>query len=185
MVAGGVSTPRLDLGNEDLIRAHVHSIWLAETGAWLGNSLKDILKIEGQSPSLELVDGTRDSIQSQSAKDRASKRAESVLGSIQNELRATDWYSSRWLEDSLNQASRQFDAACGRWRSLYRSALLQAESHDKIIRYAARPIQDRRQAERLRGEAEAQLKLLVEAQSAFQSDFYSYRYFASEGFLPG
>src|SRR5207249_7755200 len=105
MVAGGVSTPRLDLGNEDLIRAHVHAIWLAETGAWLGNSLRDILKIEGQSPSLELVDGTRDSIQSQSAKDRASKRTESVLGSIQDELKASDWYSSRWLEDSLNQAS--------------------------------------------------------------------------------
>ncbi len=185
MVAGGVSTPRLDLGNEDLIRAHVHSIWLAETGAWLGNSLKDILKIEGQSPTLDLVDGTRDSIQSQSAKDRASKRAETVLASIQNELKATDWYSPRWLDDSLNQASRQFDAACERWRSLYRSALLQAESQDKIIRDAARPIQDRRQAERLRAEAEAQLKLLVEVQSAFQSDFYSYRYFASEGFLPG
>ena len=31
----------------------------------------------------------------------------------------------------------------------------------------------------------AQIKLLLDAESAFQSDFYSYRYFASEGFLPG
>lgn len=40
-------------------------------------------------------------------------------------------------------------------------------------------------AERLRREAEAQLKLLTDLQNVVQSDFYSYRYFASEGFLPG
>src|SRR5262249_2826365 len=34
-------------------------------------------------------------------------------------------------------------------------------------------------------EAEAQLALLVEDENLAQSDFYSYRYFASEGFLPG
>jgi len=185
MVAGGVSTPRLDLGNEDLIRAHMHAIWLSETGAWLGNSLRDILKVEGQSPTLEFADSLRDSIESQSAKDRAARRSSNVLETITGELTTTDWYSAKWLEDTLNQAARQFDAACERWRSLYRSALVQAEAQDKIIRDAARPLQDRRQAERLRAEAEAQLKLLVEAQSAFQSDFYSYRYFASEGFLPG
>ena len=32
MVAGQVAPPRLDLANEDLVRAHVHAIWLAETG---------------------------------------------------------------------------------------------------------------------------------------------------------
>ena len=41
------------------------------------------------------------------------------------------------------------------------------------------------QAKRLRAEAEAQLELLTEAGDVRQSDFYSYRYFASEGFLPG
>ena len=41
------------------------------------------------------------------------------------------------------------------------------------------------QAERLRREAETQLELLTETENFAQSDFYSYRYFASEGFLPG
>ena len=40
MVAGSVTPPRLDLSNEDLIRAHVHAIWLAETGLSLKTSLK-------------------------------------------------------------------------------------------------------------------------------------------------
>jgi ATP-dependent helicase YprA (DUF1998 family) len=37
MVAGEVSPPRLDLANEDLLRAHVHAIWLAESGLRLGS----------------------------------------------------------------------------------------------------------------------------------------------------
>ena len=49
----------------------------------------------------------------------------------------------------------------------------------------ARSPEERRQAERLRREAEAQYKLLTETKNVVQSDFYSYRYFASEGFLPG
>jgi hypothetical protein len=32
MVAREVTPPRLDLANEDIIRAHMHAIWLAETG---------------------------------------------------------------------------------------------------------------------------------------------------------
>ena len=38
---------------------------------------------------------------------------------------------------------------------------------------------------RLRAQAEAQITLLTNPQNAFEGDFYSYRYFASEGFLPG
>ena len=43
MVAGSVTTPRLDLGNEDLIRAHVHAIWLGASKLSLGSSLRDVL----------------------------------------------------------------------------------------------------------------------------------------------
>ena len=48
-----------------------------------------------------------------------------------------------------------------------------------------RPASDRDQARRLRQEAESQLEILTDAKNLVQSDFYSYRYFASEGFLPG
>ena len=45
MVAGAVRPPRMDLGNEDLVRSHVHAIWLAETGQGLGTSLRDLLDL--------------------------------------------------------------------------------------------------------------------------------------------
>src|SRR4029079_12599381 len=77
-----------------------------------------------------------------------------------------------------------FEAALERWRFLYRTARNQADEQHRNILDHSRP-QDHDNAKRLRQEAEAQLKLLTDKQSAVQSDFYSYRYFASEGFLPG
>jgi very-short-patch-repair endonuclease len=89
------------------------------------------------------------------------------------------------LDDVLSQVGRQFNEACERWRGLYRAALVQANRQQRIILDASRPLADKQQAERLRREAEQQLKLLTETENYSQSDFYTYRYFASEGFLPG
>jgi hypothetical protein len=33
MVAGAVAPPRIDLGNRDLIRSHIHAIWMEGAGA--------------------------------------------------------------------------------------------------------------------------------------------------------
>ncbi|HID29394.1 MAG TPA: hypothetical protein EYP19_05255, partial [Desulfobacterales bacterium] len=85
----------------------------------------------------------------------------------------------------MNKVVRSFDQACERWRALYRAAAKQQELQNKIIRDASASAEDKRQAKRLRREAEAQLELLIESRNIMQSDFYSYRYFASEGFLPG
>ena len=54
--------PRLDLANEDLVRSHVHAIWLAETNLSLGRSLKDLLDLGGDPPSLELLPNVRGDI---------------------------------------------------------------------------------------------------------------------------
>ena len=64
MVAGSVSPPRLDLTNEELIRAHVHAIWLAETGQSLGKTLKDILDLSGDEPTMHLQESVQVSIES-------------------------------------------------------------------------------------------------------------------------
>ena len=53
MVAGQVQPPRLDLANEDLVRSHVHAIWLAEalaaTQDGLGRSMADVLDLDAPS----------------------------------------------------------------------------------------------------------------------------------------
>ena len=85
----------------------------------------------------------------------------------------------------MSKVVLSFEQACERWRSLYRAAAKQRETQHKIVMDASRRQEDRKQAKRLRREAEAQLELLLDSRSVMQSDFYSYRYFASEGFLPG
>jgi len=185
MVAGAVTPPRLDLANEDLVRAHVHAIWLAETHLSLGSSLRELLDLSTDSPVLRLHERVRDGITALAPRLRARVRAERVLEACGQELRGADWYSENWLDDVLQATALSFEAACGRWWGLYRAALAQAKAQDRVIRDPSRSADDKRSAERLRREAEAQLKLLTEAESALQSDFYSYRYFASEGFLPG
>lgn len=185
MVSGAVTPPRLDLANEDLIRAHVHAIWLTETGMGLRSSLRDILDLSGDEPSLELLDSVRGDVERQAPKEQARERARQVLETIAEELEASDWYHEGWIDEVLNHVSHSFDQACERWRGLYRSALSQAKAQDTIIRDASRTSADKNEAGRLRREAESQLRLLTEVESVVQSDFYSYRYFASEGFLPG
>lgn len=190
MVAGAVTPPRLDLANEDLVRAHVHAIWLAETGIGghalsLGKSLKDLLDLSGQPPALKVLDFVQAALDDIPARSRAKVRAERVLKTFDDQLAAADWWSPRWLEDTLTQVGRNFEAACQRWRELYLSALKQQEVQNTIVLDASRASRDKDTAKRLRAEAEQQLKLLTEVENVAQSDFYSYRYFASEGFLPG
>lgn len=46
MVAGAVQPPRLDLANEDLVRAHVHAEWLAATNQWLHSGpMQDVIDL--------------------------------------------------------------------------------------------------------------------------------------------
>lgn len=183
MVAGAVATPRLDLANEELLRAHIQAVWLAETRVDLGQSLADILDLND--PALPLVEAVRTSVASPEARQRALKRGRRSLAGLEPELAGAAWYHDTWLADTVAQAAARLDEACGRWRSLYRAALEQFDRQTAVIRDHAAAPQRRDQAERLRQEAVRQRDLLIEASSGISSDFYSYRYFASEGFLPG
>ncbi len=185
MVAGAVVTPRLDLANQELVRSHIHAIWLEELRQSLGNTLCDILEVKGELPSLVLKDDIRDAVHNKAVIEKAKIRAERVLKTIATELDLSDWYSDSWLDEVFTTIAKEFDQACERWRSLYRAALSQANEQHKITIDASRSEEEKRTAERLRREAKAQLDLLINPKSTYISDFYSYRYFASEGFLPG
>jgi len=185
MVAGAVTPPRIDLTNDDLLRAHLHAIWLAETGLKLGTSLKDILDLSGEEPSLEFLDFVDEAIHSESATKRAKFRGEQILSTLMDELQASDWYRDDWLDNVFQQVPLYFENACKRWRDLYQAARRQERLQRSIELDASRPPRERNQAKRLRREAVSQLELLIDTRNLAQSDFYSYRYFASEGFLPG
>lgn len=185
MVAGSVTTPRLDLGNEDLIRAHVHAIWLGAAKLALGSSLSDVLDVSGDTPTLNLLPNVTEVLSNLAARERARATARSALGEAIADLVAPNGDPDAWLDRVLVQIPTSFDNACRRWRGLYMAALNQSKRQQRIILDPSRDPRDRESAKRLRAEAEAQLRLLLETSASTYSDFYSYRYFASEGFLPG
>ncbi|GAA1856045.1 DEAD/DEAH box helicase [Actinomadura bangladeshensis] len=190
MVAGSVEPPRLDLANEDLLRSHVHAIWLAETGASLHSRMDEVLDISGENPTLDIHSHLVDQFADEGARRRAAAHAERVLADLsapgEPGIEDTVWWHENWIGDVVRGAAERFDAACHRWRQLYRAALdEQREQNRRVVDHSTNP-KARRQAQRRRLDAENQLKLLKNEESEQQfSDFYTYRYFASEGFLPG
>ncbi len=185
MVAGQVTPPRLDIANEDLVRAHLHAVWLAETGQSLGVSLRDILDLDGSDPSFDVRESVAVNLRDPHARRRAAGRCGRILAAMAGDLAGTTWYREGWVEGVINGAFRQFDQACDRWRALYRAACRQRDAQNKIVTDASVSPESRDIAKRLRNEAETQIRLLLDDVQEVQSDFYSYRYFAGEGFLPG
>jgi hypothetical protein len=197
MVAGSVAPPRLDLLNEDLIRAHVHAIWLAEAGLKLGRAIPRSIDMSGTEPEgrrrpdprLPLLDGVaRDAASSDGAR-RAAARARAVLRELEDGLRdRTSWWDPGWVEQVVRAAPAAFDHAFDRWRDLFRAALIdQWEQNRRRLDHSLSQ-RDRDAAARRRREAETQLTLLLNEDSdarSLISDFNPYRYLASEGFLPG
>lgn len=186
MVAGQVAPPRLDLANEDLVRAHVHAIWLAETRQKLGNSLTDLLDVDGQSPSLTVRHEKATALGDPHARERARSRARHVVELLGPEVQNADWFDERWLDSAIDHAFQRLDRACDRWRELYRSALSSIEAQNRAMTDHTLSTPAKEAAKRRLLEAHNQLSLLqAGADGSQQSDFYSYRYLASEGFLPG
>lgn len=193
MVAGSVTPPRLDLANEELLRSHVHAIWLAETGAALGPRMTEFIDAEaqptgpGEPVPLYLTDAMRTTLDSEAARRRSITRALDVLQPLLADLeKPPTWWYDGWIEDVVRTALRRFDHDCERWRRLYRAALDERERQHRIAGDLSVDPKSRRRAQARRAEAENQLKLLrnEDSEESF-SDFYTYRYFASEGFLPG
>ncbi|MCD6508110.1 DEAD/DEAH box helicase [Candidatus Poribacteria bacterium] len=184
MVAGAVRAPRLDLSNEDLIKAHVHAIWLARTGLPLGGSIADILDLDRE--SLPLKEEIRSRIElSENQIRKCTEEVMSVLGSCEPDLSAGGWYSEEWVETVVRNAPEVFDRAFDRWRELYHAAMAQLmEAQQLLFRTLDRDRQ--REAQAKLEEAIRQRNLLCNVGTTREeSDFYPYRYLASEGFLPG
>ncbi|MFB7091145.1 DEAD/DEAH box helicase [Streptomyces sp. NPDC056296] len=194
MVSGSVAPPRIDLTNEDLLRSHVEAVWLAETEEPLGSSMTDIIDINaggkpGEPLPLPLHPKLSTALDSETARQRAIARCTELLAPLSDDLATTSWWYDGWITDRVRDALRRFDEACDRWRRLYRRAFEERAEQHRLADDTSGTFRDRRRAQARRAQAENQLKLLRNETSDNNddsfSDFYTYRYFASEGFLPG
>ncbi|MBF6445968.1 DEAD/DEAH box helicase [Nocardia farcinica] len=184
MVAGSVAAPRLDLTNEALLASHLHAVWLAETRADLQSRMPQLLAIDV--PGMPLQDELRNTLAAPDPVERAKVRAAQIISPLLPELRRTSWWYEQWADEVIAASPEAFDRACDRWRELYQAALDDQEEQNRIVRDVSATHRERKAAESRRLDAERQMVLLRNEDSdRTHSDFYTYRYFASEGFLPG
>ena len=188
MVAGSVKPPPLDLTNEDLIRSHVHAIWLAAAGVPLGSKMIDVIELNDEEPNKTFIKEEKvTKLKDPDTGNKALITARKVLNAIP-ELQEAEWYikNPRWLDEVIKNAYTQFDFSFERWRLLFKSALNQREKAQKISNSNAASKEDRHRADREIEEAKAQIEYLRgDDREKSSADFYPYRYLASEGFLPG
>lgn len=183
MVAGAVAPPRLELGNQDLVRAHAHSIWLVKCGLDLKSSMVDLLEIE--QPKQPLRAEVRATIESASSRNEAIAAIAGVLEAT-TEVTSAPWWSDTWVTDTVDKASARFDNAADRWRGLYNEAQNELDQANQILKTIGASEASKQRARGRISEARAALDLLKgQVDDVLQGDFYTYRYFASEGFLPG
>ncbi len=187
MVSGAVTPPNIDLANEDLIRSHLQAVWLTETGMKLPKSVSEILD-RSDSPDYPLREEIEKQIHSSKIILRAQTRAHRILQTLISALSPEDapWHTDTWLESIIRAAELRFNEAFDRWRSLYRATVIQMSSAENILKNAAATEQDRSEAKKRHDQAYTQQNLLLGKRNVtVNSDFYTYRYLASEGFLPG
>jgi len=206
MVAGVVAPPRIDLGNEELLHSHVNALYLAEIGLnELDHSLADLVDETDQQalPLSDLVDETDQQalplsdliIEKLKITEKINLNIQRAFRSVvqdfeDNKLNRTVWYNDEWIARQIQAFSKNLNASLDRWRLLYITAQKQLARAQKSIESGLYPQGSMEMKNALRDQAQAirQRDLLKNSQTGWGgqlSEFYPYRYMASEGFLPG
>jgi Lhr-like helicase len=187
MVSGIVRPPAIELANRDLVRAHLHAIWLAESGKELATDIPHVLDLTTE--ALPVQEEVAHAFAAPDLKLRAAAAMRRVLDSLGAELTPTaaPWATNRevFAAATADAAAREFSGAFNRWRQLYEGARDQLKEANRKSEMHGLSAEERRTAKIQQAQANEQLALLERGTSSGGSDFYTYRYLATEGFLPG
>lgn len=198
LVAGAVLAPRLDLYNRELLASHLNALAVSEIGLPglddVGGAKPSIMRlVTDDNDKMPLAPGVRSGLTISPAMfDNLKAAFRRVVKDFEGDLQANaaTWYTDQWIEQKLTKVTDHLDNALVRWRRLYRSART-------ILTRATQKIEsgtlglgsdEYRKHKRNQDQATRQLDLLrndLPGRSSELSEFYPYRYLASEGFLPG
>ena len=192
MVSGNVAAPRLDMANEELLKTHLYALYLSELGLnEISRSISDIVD-EDDPVDLPIQAGVKQKIENTAT----TKLKEEIVSTF---LKAIDdfkedlnddkvaWFNESWISRTITLFYSDFDKSINRWRTLYKAARIQLEEATSIIKSGLYKVnsQEYKEAERNQQQATRQLSQLRNDDKRSLSEFYPFRYFASEGFLPG
>lgn len=184
LVAGIVKAPAIDLVNPDLLASHVQAEWLASLTEPIGTAIPDNLQMEVSGHPI--AERLRQALAAATADEKAHARAVAV---VQSALPANPPAeladAAAFVGACWSGAALAFDMAFQRWRTLYESAVTERQAANAIAQRTGLSAKDRAEARSRYLAADRQVQLLETGTSSTGSDFYTYRYLATEGFLPG
>lgn len=183
MVHGIVRPPTLDLANRDLVESHLHAVWLAAAQIELDSSIAPMLDLDR--PEKPLTKPYQDKLNDPSVQARAQQSAAGVVAQLSNELSESTWFSPDYVRQVIEQSASEFSNALERWRVLFDATRTQMNMADQIVKSHTASNSERQNAQRRYGDAARQYAVLLKNGNGQNSDFYTYRYLASQGFLPG
>jgi hypothetical protein len=187
MVSGIVRPPAIELANRDLVRAHLYSIWLTDSGKELVPEIPHVLDLSKE--TLPVQEEIAHAFAAPDLKTRAGTAMKRLLDSIDAELtqEAAPWAADReaFAATTADAAAQEFSGAFNRWRQLYEGARDQLKDANRKSEMRGLSAKERKAAKDQQAQAKEQLALLERGTSSSGSDFYTYRYLATEGFLPG
>lgn len=190
MVHGEVRPPLLDLANRDLVESHLSAVWLACTELPLAPSIAELLVLSETGRPLKKE--VKEPMALPKVAEEARHRIKRVLNLLEDDLSPAlaPWYPGRdvFADEVVERALTRFGQAFNRWRDLFSAAEQQRDAaHKTETDYAAPPAEKKAALSRYI-QANDQLKLLqsdTRNSNSPSSDFNTYRYLATEGFLPG
>jgi len=183
MVHGVVRAPTLDLANRDLVESHLQAVWLASTQMKLDPSIAPMLDLDQEGKPLKPA--YLDAFQAPDVRARALTSAHGVIAQLQAELNDSHWFTPGYVQQVIARAPQQFSGALERWRVLFDATRQQMDMADHIVKSHTASHAERQNAQRRYGDAARQYAVLLKSGNGQNTDFYTYRYLASQGFLPG
>src|SRR5262249_46235696 len=136
-IHGSVARPRFDLGNQELIEAHLHSVWMQHIGIGLAESVPAVIYIELPAENYPIRADIEAQLQpSESTRNTMMQAFEAIAQTVGDPLLKAPWYRGpEWLREMLDGASSAFNGAFDEWRLLYGAAMQQRQQalnkHDK------------------------------------------------------
>jgi hypothetical protein len=117
MVAGAVAPARLELGNKELVEAHVHSVWVAAAGLSLGRDMTSVLDLDQVGLPLQADIQHRMEL-SDASLGYVTAECERILDACGEDVASAPWYRDEWIRETLVNAPKAFESALNRWREL-------------------------------------------------------------------
>jgi hypothetical protein len=190
MVHGEVRPPLLDLANRDLVESHLSAVWLACTELPLDPSIAELLVLSETGRPLKKE--VKEPMALPKVSEEARRRIQRVLTLLEEDLTPAlaPWYPGRdvFAGEVVERVLTRFEQAFNRWRDLFAAAEQQRDAARRTMDDYSAPQKEKRAAQSRHAQAIDQLNLLqsdTRNSNSPSSDFNTYRYLATEGFLPG